>query len=270
MPPPPPPPPLALLTVLWAPVPLTTVVTVTGDRGGLKVVSAAGDLGWCFPAMPPAAAAAAAGDLGGLTVLVVGDFGGREETTDWLDPPSSDLRLPPMSVGTLAVLGVFVGDGGTAAVAAVAAAAAYDFPGGFPADFAALEDVGGESANRERTAAAAAAAALFVEEEEEDFFVPAEVEAVAAALIAATAARSAEEDRARTGGAIGTGVTVVTASVSTGVAAGDGPAEYNPFSSSTTGPSTIQMSHTRCRPFWPALVSSARSVANGWTDICRV
>lgn len=132
-------------------------------------------------------------------------------------------------------------------------------PDDFPDDFAADEDVGGESANRERTAAAAAAAALFVEEAEDDFFVPTADEAVAAALTAATAARSAEEDGARTGGAIGTGVTVVTAIVSTGVAAGEGPAEYIPFSSSTTGPSTMQMSHTLCRPFWPALVSSTRS-----------
>lgn len=241
---------------------MTTVVTVTGDLGGLKVVSATGDLGWCFAAMPAATTdAAAAGDLGGLAVVVAGDLGGREETTDWLDPPSSALRLPPTSLGVLGVFGVSVGGGGAAAVAA---AAAYDFPDDFPDDFAAEDDVGGESANRDRTAAAAAAAALFVEEEEDDFFVPADDETVAAALIATTAARSAEEDGARTGGAIGTVATVVTAIVSTGVAAGDGPAEYNPFSSSTTGPSTMQMSHTLCRPLWPALVSSARSGATGW------
>ena len=155
-----------------------------------------------------------------------------------------------------------------AAVAAVAAAA-HDFPDDFPDDFAAEEDVGGESANKDRTAAAAAAAALFVEEEEDDFFVPAEDDAVAAALIAATAARSAEEDEARTGGAIGGGVTAVTATVPTGVAAGEGPAEYNPFSSSTTGPSTMQMSHTLCRPFWPAFVSSASREEQVWKGCCR-
>lgn len=42
--------------------------------------------------------------------------------------------------------------------------------------------------------------------------------------------------------------------VAMGVAAGDGATAYMPFSSSTTGPSTIQMSHTRCKPFWPACV----------------
>lgn len=200
--------------------------------------------------------------------MVVGDLGGREETVDWLDPPSSPFRLPLISAG---VLGVVVGGGGATAVevAVAAAAAAYDFPDDFPDDaddFPAAEDVGGESANRDRTAAAAAAAALFVEEEE-DFFVPAEDEAVAAAFNTAAVARSAEEDRARTGGAIGAGATVVTFIVSAGVAAGEGPAEYKPFSSSTTGPSTMQMSHTLWRPFWPALVSLVRS---GATDHCRV
>lgn len=43
-----------------------------------------------------------------------------------------------------------------------------------------------------------------------------------------------------------------------GVAAGDGPTAYMPFSSSTTGPSTMQISHTRCKPLWPVVVYHER------------
>lgn len=122
--------------------------------------------------------------------------------------------------------------------------------------------------NSERTAAAAAAAAPLVEEDEDDFFVAGgveEVEAAAAAddvFFAAAAGSSADEEEARRGGAMGSGVTVAIASVP-GVAAGEGSAEYMPFSSSTTGPSTMQMSHTRCRPFWPVLNALARGSWGG-------
>ena len=41
----------------------------------------------------------------------------------------------------------------------------------------------------------------------------------------------------------------VEAGVAAGVAAGNGLTAYMPLSSRTTGPSTMQMSQTRCRPF---------------------
>lgn len=165
------------------------------------------------------------------------------------------------------------------AAAAAAAAAAYDFAPGddFLNDDDDDGDDGEESANRDRTAAAAAAAAPFVEDEDDflgaDVAEEAENEAVAsgtsasvfsadATASAAATARSAGEFEARRGGAAAaaaaggaeTGVTTVMAVALIGVSAGEGPAEYMPCSSSTTGPSTMQISHTRCRPFWPTFV----------------